>query len=72
MFKGSYNCLYLFMAAVDEFKLPIDMFFNSFSLKYHNALSGLWIKLKKFSMGPLPGERACFRGSEYILFEILE
>ena len=30
------------------------------------------MKLKILSTGPLQDERICFRGSEYILFEILD
>ena len=55
------------------------IFWNSFSLQIfektylttHSKLSGLWMKLKLLSTGPLQGERACIRDLEYILFEIL-
>ena len=29
-------------------------------------------KIEKIFNGPLHGERECFRGSEYVLFEILD
>jgi len=35
-------------------------------------LRGLQTKLKILSMGPLQGEKACIKGSENILFEILD
>ena len=38
----------------------------------HRMPSGLYMKLKKLSMGPMQGERACSRGLEYILFKILD
>ena len=38
----------------------------------HSTLSGIEIELKKLSTGPSLGERACIRGSEYILFKILD
>ena len=37
----------------------------------HSAPRGLWIKLKKHSMRPSQDQRAYFRGSECILYEIL-
>ena len=37
----------------------------------HSVLSAFYM-LKKLSTGPLHGERAYFRASEYILFEILD
>ena len=39
-------------------------------LTRHSMPSGLWIKSKKLSTGHLQVERACIRGSEYVLFEI--
>ena len=38
----------------------------------HSTLSGIETKLEKLSMGPLWDERACFRGLQSILFEILD
>ena len=38
----------------------------------HSMLRGVWIKLIKLSTGPLQGERAGGRVSEYVLFEVLD
>jgi len=37
----------------------------------HRMLRGLQTKLKLLSMGRLQGEKACIKGSDNILFEIL-
>ena len=37
---------------------------------HHSALTGFWIKLQKPSTRPSQDWNSCFRGSEYILFEI--
>ena len=39
---------------------------------FHSMLRELWIELKKISMGPSQGERACIISSECMLFEVLD
>ena len=45
---------------------------HKLALTIHSTHGRLFIRIEKLSMRSSPSKRACFRGSEHILFKILE
>ena len=77
-FQGQNCFLFIVLPEPDNKLLISDNLYSQrllgkdFYIRIHSTLIELYKKLKKFAMERSQGKRACIRGSEYILFEILD